>query len=74
MNFCCPKYNNIYILTDQQIKAILDLRLHRLTSLEIDDIRKDLENIILDIKKYLDILNSRSILLNEIICKNLLLI
>ena len=58
--------NNIYIFSDIQAKAILELRLHRLTSLERDDIKKDLENLILEITKYLDIINSRSILLNEI--------
>ena len=58
--------NKYYILSEQQAKAILELRLHKLTSLERDDIKKDLENIILEIKNYLNILNSRSILLNEI--------
>jgi DNA gyrase subunit A len=37
---------NTYSLTETQTKAILELRLHRLTSLERDDIKKDLENII----------------------------
>ena len=55
-----------YNLTDNQAKAILELRLHRLTSLERDAIKNDLEVIILEIKKYLDILNSRSILLEVI--------
>ena len=58
--------NNTYVLSENQVKAILELRLHRLTSLERDDIKKDLENLILEIKKYLDIVNSRSILLNVI--------
>ena len=58
--------NNTYFLSENQVKAILELRLHRLTSLERDDIKKDLENLILEIKKYLNILNSRSILLNVI--------
>ena len=58
--------NNTYVLSENQVKAILELRLHRLTSLERDDIKKDLENLILEIKKYLNILNSRSILLNVI--------
>ena len=34
--------------------------------MERDDIQKDLEQLILEIKKYLDILQSRSKLLNEI--------
>ena len=57
---------NIFQFTEAQAKAILELRLHRLTSLERDDIQKDLEQLILEIKKYLDILQSRSKLLNEI--------
>jgi len=57
---------NIFIFTDSQVRAILELRLHRLTSLERDDIQKDLEKLILEIKVYLEILQSRSKLLNEI--------
>ena len=33
---------NSYQLSEDQVKAILDLRLHRLTSIERDDIKKDL--------------------------------
>lgn len=59
-----------YSLTDTQAKAILDLRLHRLTSLERDDIKKDLANLVLEIKDYLEILNSReklfSVIKNEL--------
>ena len=55
-----------YSLTDAQTKAILELRLHRLTSLEREDIKKELELIVLEIKKYLEILNSRHKLLNVI--------
>ena len=57
---------NLFILTETQARAILELRLHRLTSLERDDIQKDLEQLILEIKGYLDILNSRKKLLDEI--------
>ena len=57
---------NIFVLTDTQAKAILELRLHRLTSLERDDIQKDLEQLILEIKEYLEILQSRSKLLDVI--------
>ncbi len=56
----------IYNLTEAQAKAILELRLHRLTSLERDDIKKELEEIVIEIKKYLEILNSRETLLNVI--------
>ena len=58
--------NNSFIFSDNQAKAILDLRLHRLTSLERDDIKKELENIILEINGYLKILNSREKLLSVI--------
>ena len=55
-----------YNLTETQAKAILELRLHRLTSLERNDIKKELEVIVLEIKNYLEILNSRETLLNVI--------
>ena len=58
--------NDIYKLTEIQAKAILDLRLHRLTSLERSDITKDLESLIIEIKGYLEILNSREKLLDVI--------
>ena len=48
----------------------MELRLQKLTTLERDDIQKDLNNIILEIKTYLEILNSRKILL-EVIEKEL---
>ncbi len=57
---------NEYILTENQAKSILELRLHKLTSLERADIKKDLEKLILEIKNYLDILNSREKLLKII--------
>ena len=57
---------NIFILTDSQARAILELRLHRLTSLERDDIQKDLEGLIIEIKGHLEILQSRLMLLDEI--------
>ncbi|MDB4860966.1 DNA gyrase subunit A [Alphaproteobacteria bacterium] len=57
---------NLFTLTESQARAILELRLHRLTSLERDDIQKDLEQLILEIKGYLEILQSRAILLEEI--------
>ena len=59
-------FDNTYIFAEKQAKAILDLRLHKLTSLERDDIKKELENIILEIKSYLKILNSREKLLTII--------
>ncbi len=58
--------NNNFNFSDAQAKAILELRLQKLTALEREDIQKDLESLILEIKNYLSILNSRDILLKEI--------
>ncbi len=52
--------------SENQAKAILELKLQKLTALERDDIQKDLEKLILEIKNYLEILNSRKILLKVI--------
>jgi DNA gyrase subunit A len=48
-----------YRLSEQQAKAILDLRLHRLTGLERDKIHKELGEISEQIREYLHILGSR---------------
>ncbi len=48
-----------YRLTEAQAKAILDLRLHRLTGLERDKIGDDLREIAARIEEYIAILNSR---------------
>lgn len=48
-----------YFLTEEQALAILDLRLHRLTGLERDKIRAELEEITKKIQYYLFILGSR---------------
>ena len=58
--------SNTFNFSDAQTKAILELRLQKLTALEREDIQKDLESLILEIKNYLSILNSRDILLKEI--------
>jgi len=57
---------NIYSLTENQAKAILELKLHKLTTLERVDIKKDLEEVVLEIKNYLEILNSPTKLLHVI--------
>ncbi len=49
-----------YYLSEAQIKAILDLRLHRLTALGRDDIGKELEELSVKIREYLEILTSRA--------------
>ena len=48
-----------YKLSEEQAKAILDLRLHRLTGLERDKIHAELKEIGTQIADYLDILCSR---------------
>lgn len=60
-----------YQLSETQAKAILDLRLHRLTGLERDKIANDLRELGAEIEEYLSILRSREKLLglmrNELI-------
>ena len=51
--------NGTYKLSETQAKAILDLRLHRLTGLERDKIHDELRSIGEEIKEYLSILASR---------------
>ncbi len=50
---------NFYRLTEPQVKAILDLRLHRLTGLEREKILEDLRELAICIQDCVDILNSR---------------
>lgn len=51
--------NGYYHLSEDQAKAILDLKLQRLTGLERDKIHEELTGLGEDIKKYLSILASR---------------
>ena len=51
--------NGVYHLSEAQAKAILDLRLHRLTGLERDKIHEELRALGDDIKECLSILRSR---------------
>ncbi len=55
--------DNTYRLSEAQARAILDLRLHRLTGLERDKIGDDLRAIVDTIKDLLEILSNRSRLL-----------
>nr|MDP9128394.1 DNA gyrase subunit A [Pseudomonadota bacterium] len=48
-----------YKMSETQAKAILDLRLHRLTGLEREKIGNDLKEVVERIKDYLDILANR---------------
>jgi DNA gyrase subunit A len=49
-----------YRLSEEQARAILDLRLQRLTALGIEEITDELQKLATEIKEYLDILRSRS--------------
>ena len=52
-------HDGFYRLSEEQAKAILDLRLHRLTGLERDKIVEELHEVGDKIRDYLDILGSR---------------
>jgi DNA gyrase subunit A len=58
-----PQYpvanDNTYKMSDAQARAILDLRLHRLTGLERDKIGEELREVCTDIERFLKILGSR---------------
>ena len=49
----------VYRLTEVQAKAILDLRLQRLTGLEREKIASELKDLVTEIGKFLEILRSR---------------
>jgi len=51
--------NGVYRLSEDQAKAILDLKLQRLTGLERDKIHEELRNLGEDIKEFLSVLASR---------------
>ncbi len=59
-----PVVKGTYQLSEAQAKAILDLRLHRLTGLERDKIGDELKEITDKIAGYLAILGSREILMD----------
>lgn len=51
---------NTYRLSEIQAKAILDLRLHRLTGLERDKIAEELDGVVTAIEGFLYLLNNRA--------------
>ena len=61
------KKSNEFIFSENQAKAILDLRLHRLTGLERDEIKKNLKEEMEQINNYLQILKSEKILFKKMI-------
>ncbi len=58
-----PDDAGTYRLSDAQARAILDLRLHRLTGLEREKIGQDLREVTDRIRWYLEVLSSRETLL-----------
>lgn len=58
--------NNKFYFTEAQAKAILEMRLARLTGLEMDKINDELKNLAAEISGYLLILGNRSELLNVV--------
>ncbi len=61
--------NGTYRLSEAQARAILELRLHRLTGLERDKIGDDLREIGAQIVEYLEILRSREKLLGILVAE-----
>lgn len=55
-----------YVFTERQVNAILDLRLYQLTALENDKITAEYNNLLNEIKDYLDILANESRVLDII--------
>lgn len=51
-----------YQMSEDQAKAILDLRLHRLTGLEREKILNDLKEVVAEIERLLDILSDKAIM------------
>ena len=58
--------NGLYQLTEIQVQAILDLRLHKLTGLEQEKIMEEYDEILAKIKALRDILESPTLLMNVI--------
>jgi len=56
-----------YCLSDAQAKAILEMRLQRLTGLERDKIASDLKDLCAKIEEYLKILSSKELLFNILV-------
>ncbi len=49
-----------YVFTDRQVNAILELRLYQLTGMEQDKVKVEYDNILEEIKDYLDILDKEA--------------
>lgn len=57
---------DVYLFTERQVNAILDLRLYQLTALENDKISDEYKELLLQIEDYLDILAKESRVLSII--------
>jgi DNA gyrase subunit A len=55
--------NDTYTFSEAQVKAILEIRLQRLTALEHNKIEEELSGLIQEIKYFLELLGSRQMLL-----------
>ncbi|MGB1937630.1 MAG: DNA gyrase subunit A [Akkermansiaceae bacterium] len=56
-----PSVNgDTYVFTDRQVNAILELRLYQLTGMEQDKVKVEYDNILEEIKDYLDILDKEA--------------
>ncbi|BAI79516.1 DNA gyrase, A subunit [Deferribacter desulfuricans SSM1] len=60
------KLMNRFELSDKQAQAILDMRLHRLTGLEIEKLRNEYKETLKNIEFYKSILNNKSVLMGII--------
>ena len=56
-----------YDFTDMQATAILELRLHRLTSMERDKIKREHEEVIAALKRIKEILDSKSLQMDQLV-------
>jgi DNA gyrase subunit A len=54
------EHGGTYRLSERQVKAILELRLHRLTALGRDEIGEELKELALSIEEYLSVLADRA--------------
>lgn len=61
------KLDKKYSLSEVQSKAILDMRLQRLTALEQDKIKAEMEDIRIEILRLQEILNNETVLVSEVI-------
>lgn len=64
-------HDRIYNLSQVQVESILELKLHRLTSLEADKVINEFKNLIINISEFIHILKNTKQLL-RVICEELI--